>query len=92
MNLRLSPKWFTLADERTLEYLGQEGRASPSIIANDDRVLFVRQYINKRLVKLTNAGITARVGRGFYELSDVGEGYLAGDVDLREMPDPDEED
>ncbi len=82
----------TKADERILEYLAVVGNAQPSMIANDDRIEFDNQYINQRLWKLTDAGLTQKVGRGVYRLTDRGEAYLDGEFDARELGDPDEGD
>jgi predicted transcriptional regulator len=88
MAIRLNADWMVLADERILEFLEAEGRASPSMIADDDRIPFVRQYINRRLSKLTDSGLTQKVGRGFYQITTTGEEYLSGETDLRDLPEP----
>lgn len=80
----------TKADERILEYLATEGNAQPSMISRDDRIEFDNQYINQRLWQLTDAGLTQKVGRGVYRITDRGEAYLAGEFDARELVDPDE--
>lgn len=80
-----------LADERILEFLSVEGRSSPKMIADDERIPFVRQYVNRRLSALANAGFVQKVGRGFYQLTEQGEDYLSGEFDARDLPDPRED-
>jgi DNA-binding Lrp family transcriptional regulator len=74
----------TIADERILEFLQEEGPHSPSKIQEDDRVQFSRTYINDRCKLLTEHGLTKNLGNGVYAITDKGESYLAGEADLRE--------
>lgn len=88
MAVRLSPGWMTKADDRILEYLEEEVKASPGEIADDERIDYERKYIQRRLKKLTDAGLITRVHRGQYLLSDTGAGYLAGQKDLSDLDEP----
>lgn len=81
--MRLSAGWMTIADERILEFLQEEGPHSPSKIQEDDRVQFSRTYINDRCRQLTEHGLTKNLGNGVYAITDEGKGYLDGELDLR---------
>nr|AGI12342.1 putative phage repressor protein [Halorubrum sp. T3] len=79
-----------LADDRILEYLEVEGPQSPVRVSRDDRLEYERQYVNRRLLKLAEAGLVDkdRIGRGVYAINDVGREYLEGELDARELPAP----
>jgi len=80
------------ADDRILEYLDMEEPHSPKRIADDERIQFKTKHVNVRLLKLAEAGLVqkSRLGRGVYEITDKGRGYLAGELDATELPEPDE--
>lgn len=60
---------------------------SPAVIAiNSD---YSRHEVNRRLSNLADVGLVTRVKRGYYEISDQGEAYLAGELDATELDDPD---
>lgn len=90
MAVRLSADWMSKADDRILEYLEQEGPHSPGRIAESEMVRFSRKTINMRLIKLEQAGLVEKdaIGRGVYEISEIGEQYLTGDLDARELDEP----
>lgn len=73
----------TLADDRILEFLREEGPASPSRIHEDGRVDFSRPYINQRCGKLAEHNLVENLGNGVYAVTDQGEEYLDGELDLR---------
>jgi predicted transcriptional regulator len=75
----------TIADERVLEFLAEEGPHSPSKIAVDDRIEFTDQYVGRRCRKLTNYGLLQNVGNGVYAITDAGERYLNGELDARTL-------
>ena len=51
---------------------------SPAVIAiNIDKP---RGEVNRRLSKLVEYGLVTRVKRGYYEIAELGEQYLAGEV------------
>lgn len=78
----------TLADERILEYLSEQSMGTPSVIAEDDRIRYDRQYIGHRIRKLTDVGLAVRIGRGVYQITEEGEAYLTGDFDARDLDEP----
>ena len=88
MGVRLSADWMTKADERILEYLESEVKATPSEMSSDDRIRYDRKYIQHRLAILVEAGLVTRVHRGVYTLSSSGQAYLVGSEDMRDEPEP----
>nr|WP_199719627.1 transcriptional regulator [Halorubrum sp. Atlit-26R] len=79
-----------LLDDRILEILAVEGPQSPTRIVRDERIQYGRKHVNRRLLKLAEAGLVDkdRIGRGVYAINDVGREYLEGELDARELPAP----
>ena len=72
--------WMTQADERVLEFLHEKNIiASPSVIAAN--IDYTQEYISRRCRKLTDAGLLQRADASNYRLTDLGERFLAGEVD-----------
>lgn len=83
--MRLSARWMSIADDRILEFLQEEGPQSPTRIHEDGRVRFTRQHINTRCQKLANYGLVQNLGNGVYTITDKGERYLDGALDTSEL-------
>lgn len=68
-------------DDRILELLDSSGLIlSPSVIAiNIDKS---RDEVNRRLTILLDHNLVTRVKRGYYEITDRGQEYLTGELDL----------
>ena len=81
--MRLSAEWMSLADDRILEFLREEGPHSPSRMAEDNRLSFSRSHINRRCKRLTEEGLTENLGNGVYAITEDGTHYLDGELDLR---------
>lgn len=78
-------------DDRIMEILYASGLIlSPSIIAYN--IDYSRDEVNRRLGYLTEVDLVEKVDRGKYGISPLGEDYLAGDLDARELDDPTEDD
>lgn len=75
-------------DDRILEYLDEEGPSSPKQISDDEFIHFHRVTANRRLKKLTEAGLTELHGNGIYGITDLGREYLEGDADLTGISEP----
>jgi len=91
--IRKPSEWFVKADDRLLEFLVVEGAATPTKISEDERVSVPRSYVNQRLLLLKNAGfVETKIGRGVYELTEMGESYLNGDSDFRNLDRPESDD
>jgi len=71
-------------DDRILEALATSGLVlSPSVIAfNIDKS---RSEVNRRLSALVEHDLVERVKRGYYEITNLGERYLAGDINLDDL-------
>jgi len=71
-------------DDRILEALATSGLVlSPSVIAfNIDKS---RSEVNRRLSVLVEHNLVERVKRGYYEITNLGERYLAGDINLDDL-------
>lgn len=82
--MRLSAEWMSIADDRILEFLREEGPHTPSKIHEDDRISFSRTHINQRCKQLAEHGLVENLGNGVYTITGDGEDYLDGELDLRE--------
>lgn len=88
MAVRLHAEWMGIVDDRILEYLDDDGPASPANLEKDDRMPYSRNYMNKRLLLLQKIGLVEVIGNGVYRITPDGRAYLAGDKDLRETEKP----
>ena len=83
--MRQSAEWMTIADERILEFLSEEGPRQPKQIATDDRITFSDQYIGQRCRRLVPYGLVQNLGNGLYAITNPGKQYLAGELDARDL-------
>lgn len=88
MTRRFPPNWFTFTDDRTLEYLYEEGTSTPSEISDDSAIRRYRAHINERLRMLDDADLVNRVGYGKYVITDLGREYLNGETCLQDLQKP----
>ncbi|MFC4246675.1 MarR family transcriptional regulator [Natribaculum luteum] len=56
---------------------------SPKVLAAD--IEYDRHYVSKRCKILTEAGLLTKVETGLYELTETGQTYLEGDLDVSEL-------
>lgn len=78
--MRRPGDWMQLpTDERILEALSKDLILSPAVIAKN--IGRTREQVNRRLGVLVDVGFVTRVERGYYEITDRGEQYLAGEFD-----------
>jgi predicted transcriptional regulator len=73
-----------LADDRILEYIRENGAASPTPMADSGYVRYSSQYIGQRCQKLAKHGLLQHLGNGVYVITDRGEAYLDGELDTSE--------
>jgi predicted transcriptional regulator len=74
----------TQGDDRILETLADSGLIlSPAVIAVNTE--YSRNYVNKRMAVLLENGLVDRVKDGYYEITEKGRKYLAGDLDARDL-------
>ena len=75
-------------DDRILEVLESGFRFTPAVIAeNIDKS---RTHVSRRLSDLTENGLVEKPKRGYYEITERGRDYLAGDLDADELEDYEE--
>ncbi|WP_255168506.1 helix-turn-helix domain-containing protein [Natrononativus amylolyticus] len=76
--------WMTQGDDRILETLASSGLIlSPAVIAIN--IGYTRNYVNKRVRKLSEAGLLERVEEGYYEITDDGRAYLEGKLEAADL-------
>jgi len=76
--------WMTQADERVLEFLHEKDIvASPSVIAAN--IDYTGEYISRRCQQLEDAELIQRVDATNYCITDIGEQYLAGELDAEDL-------
>ena len=85
-----------LVDVSILEFLREYGNHQPSAIRDRLSELgsdmdYSGGYINQRCRKLRDYDLVRNVGGGVYSITDLGDQFLAGDLDAGVL-DPDDED
>lgn len=83
--MRHPDDWMQLpTDDRILEALHSSGMVlSPAVIGkNIDRS---REEVTRRLSVLVDYGLVIRVERGYYEITELGEQYLEGELDASNL-------
>lgn len=81
------------SDDAILEFLLNDPndpiRATPAVI--EANIEYARSTINGRMPKLLSAGLVEYYNedRGIYQISELGERYLNGDLDAEEVEDLD---
>lgn len=83
--MRRSAEWMTIADERILEFLKEEGPHLPSKMAEDERLYFSDQYIGRRCRTLAQYGLVQNLGNGVYAVTEQGEQYLGGQLNASDL-------
>jgi len=75
-------------DERILEFLYDDGWASPSILAREAGIEASKGRVSDRCHRLEYAGFVASVHGDMYEITRWGQLYLEGEVDAEHQPTP----
>jgi len=83
--MRKSGDWMVLADDRILEYLSENESGTPKKMEDSGLVRFSSQYIGQRSKKLVDYGLVRHLGNGVYVITEKGEEYLEGKLDVREL-------
>lgn len=81
----------TLADDRILEYIRENGSGAPKQMRDSGYVRFTRGYISQRCKTLVDHGLLQHLGNGVYVITEAGEQYLSGELDTGELEDEDSE-
>lgn len=88
MRIRKPPEYLTQTDERILEFLRAEVKGTPKEIVDSGYASGDNKYISQRLKVLNDGGFVNRVAQGQYKISEKGQEYLEGEIDLRDEPEP----
>lgn len=86
--MRKHADWMTIADERILEFLRDEGARQPKQIATElegKGMEFSDKYVGRRCRKLEDNGFLQNVGNGIYRLTEQGEQYLDEEFDASDL-------
>lgn len=70
-------------DDVILEVMRDEGNMTPQALAEFD--VATANYARDRLSEMSRYGLTERVSRGLYRLTDEGRAYLAEELDASEL-------
>jgi len=81
----------SLAGERILEYVENNGPGSPKEMEDSGYAHDTRSYISQRSKKLVNYGLLQHLGNGVYQITADGEAYLEGELDASELDEDSEE-
>lgn len=75
-------------DERILEYLEENGLASPTLISREVFESVSSGHVNERLAVMRDAQMVDCSGLNSFELCEAGQRYLDGDLDAEHLPTP----
>lgn len=82
--MRQPADWMRPMDDRILEVLQTAGiTLSPAIIAYN--LEMSREAVNRRLAELAERGLVEKIERGRYEIAQIGEQYLDGDLAVEDL-------
>lgn len=76
-------------DDLILELLEEEGQYPPKIIA--EKIDKHPKYVGNRCRALRDHDLLRNLGRGLYQITDLGEDYLSGELDTTELDDSERE-
>ncbi|OYR68498.1 transcriptional regulator [Halorubrum ezzemoulense] len=84
--MRKPADWMQMpTDDRILEALEGGLRLTPAVIA--ENIEKSRTHVSRRLSDLTDYGLVEKPKRGYYEITELGRGYLTGNVDATDLED-----
>lgn len=84
----MPPEWLTQSDERILEFLDSESKATPMEMADSGLISASNSYISQRLQLLLEIELVERVAHGQYRITPKGHAFVAGQEDLRDLDKP----
>jgi len=84
--MREPAEWMAPADDRILELISEHGNLTPLAIEE----LGGPSHARNRCPKLAQADLLKRISRGLYGITDKGEAYLAGELDVDDLQLPDD--
>lgn len=78
--MRPRVEWMNQTDDRILELLDESNLIlTPAVIAKN--LGYTRNWISRRIGKLEDAGLVVSKDSGYYQISNRGRDYLAGELD-----------
>lgn len=83
--MRKSSDWMTIWDDRIMEIIQEGGPTSASELKKHDYIHTSRPTITRRLNKLASHGLLHRLPNGVFGLTDEGEQYLDGELDVSKL-------
>ena len=82
--MRQPGEWMQMpTDDRILEVLETGLRFTPAVIA--ENIGKTREQVQRRVSELHDRGLVERPKRGYYEITEEGRAYLAGDLDAESL-------
>lgn len=60
--MRYSGDWMSLADDRILEYIRENGSGSPTQMMNEGRIRYSKAHIARRAKELAKRGLLRHLG------------------------------
>lgn len=88
MTLRQNAYWMKAQDDRILEYIREEGWATPEHIAQESSIDISEGHLKERLLFLWYAGFVAPIHGDMFEITSEGGMYLDGRLDASHQPTP----
>ncbi|WP_396610797.1 PhiH1 repressor [Haloferax sp. S1W] len=89
--MRKSASWMTIWDDRILEYIDENGSASPVQLDESGYFQVSRSQISRRLRRLKEKGMLQHLGNGVYIITAIGEDYLEGELNAEKLNDENRE-
>jgi uncharacterized membrane protein len=87
-SFRKDAEWMTPLDDRILEILSSSGIVlSPAVIRYN--LEYSRGEVSRRLSILSKSGLVEKEEEGYYSITSMGNEYLAGEFDARDLEEPD---
>lgn len=83
--MRKSSAWMTLWDDRIMEVIRSEGPSSASELVNHEYIHVSKSTISRRLNKLADNDLLDRLPNGVYSLTEKGEQYLDGELNVANL-------
>ena len=82
--MRPRVEWMNQTDDRVLELLDESNLIlSPAVVAKN--LDYSRNWVSRRMSKLSNVGLVEEVDRGYYQISEKGRAYLSGEIDASSL-------
>nr|WP_080508410.1 Lrp/AsnC family transcriptional regulator [Haloparvum sedimenti] len=89
--MRKSAPWMTIWDDRILEIAQEEDSVRAPQLVDSGYIHISRSQISRRLRKLRDHGLLQDLGNGVYAITELGEEYLAGDLNAENLSENGEE-